>query len=104
MIRNAYQEILAERSMVIEPAGPGEYWRFRWYIDPISNGLAKWIQLTAHVSEEENVRMIGTPVALDMEESAAQEQAFQFIKERYERYGLTEEDEEEDEEDTESRI
>lgn len=92
MIHNQYQEILAERSMDIEPAGPGEYWRFRWYIDPISNGLANWIQLTAHVSEDSGVRMLGMPVALSEEEMLAQEQAVQFAKDRYERLGLDEED------------
>lgn len=88
-MRNPYQETLAERSMVTEPAGPGEYWEFRWYIDPISNGLSKWICITAHVSEE-SVRMIGMPVARDEEEMLAQEQAYQFVKERYERIGLDE--------------
>ena len=88
-MRNPYQETLAERSMVTEPAGDGEYWEFRWYIDPISNGLSKWIRLTAHVSEE-SVRMIGMPVARDEEEMLAQEQAYQFVKERYERIGLDE--------------
>ncbi len=93
MIHNSYQEVLAERSMHTEPVGlggPGEYWEFKWYIDPLSNGLGKWIQLTAHVCEDLGVRMIGMPVALDEEEMLAQEQAVRFVKDRYERYGLDE--------------
>lgn len=95
MTHNQYQKVLAERVMEIESVGfggPGEYWRFRWYIDPISNGLAKWIQLTAHVSEESGVRMLGMPVALSEEESLAQEQAVQFAKDRFKRVGLEKEE------------
>jgi hypothetical protein len=76
--------------MHIEPAGDGEYWEFRWYIDPISNGLGNWIRLIAHVSED-GVRMIGMPVARSEEESVAQQEAVAYIKDRYERLGLDEE-------------
>ena len=91
MIHNQYQENLAERSMFRESAGDGEYWDFRWYIDPISNGLSKWIHLRVHVSDESGVRMLGMPIARDDEELLAQEQAVQFVKDRYERLGLDEE-------------
>ncbi len=91
MIRNQYQEILAERSLSIEQAEEGEYWTFHWYIDPISNGLSKWHRFFAHVYPDGKVDMIGMWVALDEEQSIAQEQAIQFAKDRYERLGLDEE-------------
>lgn len=90
-MRNPYQERLAEHSLVSTPAGNGEYWDFTWFIDPITNGLANWLKFTAHVSED-GVSMVGLRVALDEKEIGEQENAIQFIKERYERFGLNEED------------
>ena len=84
MIQNPYQEALAERSLTIEAAGDGEYWEFRWYIDPLTNGLAKWLPITAYVSEGD-IRVLGGPVPRDMEELNEREKAVQFIKNRFEK-------------------
>lgn len=91
MIRNQYQLDLAERSLVIEPGEDGESWSFRWYVDPISNGLSKWYQFQAYVHED-GIQMLGMLMPRDEEEMLAQEQAVQFIRERYERLGLDETD------------
>lgn len=91
-MHNQYQETLAERSMVIEPAGEGEYWTFHWYVDPISNGSAKWHRFFAHVHPNGFVDMIGMWIARSEEEKIAQEQAIQFAKDRFKRVGLEKED------------
>ena len=90
MIRNPYQEELAERSLVVHEAENGEGWEFHWYVDPITNGLSKWHRFFAHVSLDGDVDMLGMWIALNEEERFAQEQAIQFVKDRYERYGLDE--------------
>ena len=94
MIHNPYQDTLAERSLVIEPAEEGEYWTFHWYVDPLSYGLSKWHRFFAHVDPDGKVDMIGMWVATSEEESLAQEQAIAFAKARYERYGLDEQNQE----------
>jgi hypothetical protein len=92
VILTPYQKTLAERSLVTEPSEYGEYWEFRWYIDPLCNGLSKWVTITAHVSDEYGIRIIGGPLTIDEEELSAQEQAAQFVEERYRRYGLAEQE------------
>ncbi len=92
MICNPYQEQLAERSLEVGPAEEGQYWTFYWYVNPISNGLSKGHRFFAHVYPEGRVDMIGMWIALNDEEKIAQQQAIQFAKQRYERYGLNEED------------
>lgn len=92
MIRNPYQETLAERSLSIEPAEEGEYWTFHWYVDPILNGMSKGHRFLAHVSPDGKVDMIGMWIALDEEQSLVQEQAIQFAKDRFQRVGLEEEE------------
>ncbi len=91
MIYNQYQEILAERSMVIEPDGDGENWSFRWYADPISNGLSKWTQYNVRVSEG-YIEFYGMQMPRDEEEMVEMDRATQFVKARYGRVGLSEED------------
>ena len=71
----------------------GEDWEFRWYIDPIANGMSKWIQVRAHVFSDGNVYCLD-PSPLEEEEAAAQENALRFVRERYEEFGLHEEDSE----------
>ncbi len=92
MIHNQYQEILAERSLVIHAAEDGEGWEFYWYIDPITNGLSKLRRFFAHVSFEGQVDMLGMWTATSDEDRIAQQQAIQFVKDRYKRFGLNEED------------
>ncbi len=92
MIRNPYQEALAERSLVIEHAEEGEYWTFHWYVDPILNGMAKWHRFVAHINPDGKVEMIGLWFALDEEQILAQEQALQFAQDRFQRVGLEEEE------------
>lgn len=92
MIYNQYQEVLAERSLVVHDASNGEGWEFYWYIDPITNGLSNSHRFFAHISFEGEVNMLGMWIALNDEEKIAQQQAIQFVKQRYERYGLNEED------------
>ncbi len=92
MIHNQYQEILAERSLVVHAAENGEGWEFHWYIDPITNGLSKLRRFFAHVSSEGEVNMLGMWLATNDEDSVAQQQALQFVKDRYKRLGLNEED------------
>ncbi len=92
MIRNPYQETLAERSLLIEPAEEGEYWIFHWYVDPILNGLAKWHRFFAHVSPDGFVDMVGMWIATSEEEKIVQEQAIQFAKDRFKRVGLEKEE------------
>lgn len=92
MIRNPHQENLAERSLEVNPAEEGEYWKFYWFMDPIVSGLAESYRFYAHVSPEGQVSMIGMWVATNERESLAQEQAIQFVKDRFERYGLDAED------------
>lgn len=92
---NPYQEKLAERSLVVETDSSGETWSFRWYIDPISNGLAKWHQYHVHVSKG-YIAFYGLAMPRDDEEELAMNQAMEFVKKRYEGFGL-------DEEDTENR-
>ncbi len=91
MIHNQYQETLAERSMIIEPDGEGENWSFRWYTDPISNGLAKWAQYSVHVSEG-YIAFHGMVMPRDEEEVVAMDEAIEFVKDRFRRVGLNEED------------
>ncbi len=91
MIYNQYQEILAERSMVIEPNGSGENWSFRWYTDPISNGLSKWTQYNVRVSEG-YIECYAMQMPRDEEEMVEMDQAMQFVKARYGRVGLNAED------------
>ena len=88
---NPYQERLAERSMVIELSGNGENWSFRWYVDPISNGLAKWHQYHVYVSKG-YIAFHGLPMPRDEEEELAMNQAMAFVKKRYERFGSDEEE------------
>jgi len=92
-IRNEYQLGLAEQSLVIDAAENGEVWSFRWYVDPISNGLAKWYQFQVYVHED-GIQMLGISPPRDEEEFFAQEQAARFVRERYERIGLDEPDQE----------
>ncbi len=88
---NQYQEALAERSMIVEPDGSGENWSFRWYADPISKGLSDWKQYTVHVSEG-YIAYHGMAMPRNKEEMVEMNRAMQFVTERYERYGLDEED------------
>jgi hypothetical protein len=81
---NHYQELLAERSMIVEPSGDGEDWSFRWYTDPISNGMSKWQQCIVHVSEG-FIAFHGMPLPRDEAEMVAMDQAMQFVKERLSR-------------------
>jgi hypothetical protein len=91
MIRNHYQETLAERSLVVHETGDGgEGWEFYWYEDPITNGLAKGHRFFAHVSSDGFVSMIGMWVALNEGQRLAQEQAMQFAKKRFTEVGLEE--------------
>lgn len=90
MIHNQYQEDLAERTMVIEPDGDGELWHFRWYIDPISNGLSKWHQYHVFVSDG-YIAFHGLAMPRDEEEMLAMDQAMEFVKERFRKVGLSEE-------------
>ena len=91
MIHNHYQRSLAERSMVIEPSGDGEDWSFRWYVDPISNGLSKWQQYIVHVSEG-FIAYHGMVMPRNEEERIAMEQAMEFVKERLSTVGFEKEE------------
>ena len=91
VMRNVYQETLAERSLVISPAYEGELWTFRWYVDPISNGLSKGFNIQAYVYPNGAVMVVGLSKFKD-EEVIAQQQAESFIKENYERLGFQEEE------------
>jgi len=93
MIYNQYQESLAERSMVVEPNGDGEIWSFRWYADPIAKGLADWKQYTAHVSDG-YITFHGMTMPRNEAEMVEMDRAMQFVKARYERVGLDEQNQE----------
>ena len=93
MIYNRYQEELAERSLVIEPDGDGETWNFRWYADPITKGLSKWTHYSVRISDG-FIAFHGLAMPRDEEEMIEMDRAMQFVKARYERVGLSEEDQE----------
>lgn len=94
MIRNHYQEELAERSLFVEVMGDGELWKFRWYVDPIVNGLSRYYNFVGHVSEDGEAFLVRTYVPWAEEEQVAEQQALEFLKERYERIGLDATDQE----------
>ncbi len=90
---NPYQDMLAERSLVTTPTDEGENWNFRWYLDPITNGMSKWYHFNVSVlAGTKLIAVHGWLSARDEDELLAQEQALEFIKKRYERFGLDEED------------
>jgi hypothetical protein len=73
--------------MVIEPEEDGENWSFRWYADPISNGLSKWVQCNARVSEG-YIELYGMTMPRDEEEVVEMGRALQFVKARFRTIGL----------------
>ena len=89
-LRNPYQVQLAETSIRVSPSSEGEYWEFRWYIDPLSRGLSRWFDFNAHVSWDGEIQMIGMSVPFDEDEDLAQEQAVRFVQERYNEFGIDE--------------
>jgi len=91
MIHNQHQENLAERSLVIESFGEGEAWTFYWYMDPIVKGLTESYRFHATVTPDGQVSMHGMWIALSERERLAQDQAIQFVKDRFGRVGLNEE-------------
>ncbi len=94
MISNPYQKMLAERTLVEHPSTDGEDWEFTWFVDPISSGLSKRYPVRAHVYPDGNYILYSPLVPRDEEEALAQEQIATFITERYEEFGLHEEDSE----------
>ncbi len=89
MIHNPYQVMLAERSLVVEEAEDGEYWNFRWYIDPFTNGLAKWEQFFVHISSEGDISVMGALIAPpDSDVGMMERDAVEFVRDRYAQFGL----------------
>jgi hypothetical protein len=90
IVRNIYQEKLAERSLVVEAAADGEYWTFHWYMNPLSNGLSRWHRISAHIYSNGDIALHGMWMPKDEEEIFEFEQAMKFIKNRYKEVGFDE--------------
>ncbi len=92
MMITPYQRTLAEVSLNVSPAsdGNGEVWYFYWYMDPLTRGLSESYRFSVHISFDGTISMLGMWIALNEREETAQRQAIQFVKERYQRYGLEE--------------